>query len=103
MKLWRKFLGEEIEDVPGKLQGYTAVEGNPNHPPFRKKSSLVDVGKPASGATWKKVHGIAEFNASLYQRVFPNVPRDAMSRYDAVFSGFPSAGLVNDGNKVGRM
>ncbi|MGY6002171.1 phospholipase D-like domain-containing protein, partial [Stenotrophomonas maltophilia] len=103
MKLWRKFLGEEIEDVPGKLQGYTAVEGNPNHPPFRKKSSLVDVGKPASGATWKKVQGIAEFNASLYQRVFPNVPRDAMSRYDAVFSGFPSAGLVDDGNKVGRM
>jgi len=103
MKLWRKFLGEEIEDVPGKLQGYTAAEGNPSHPPFRKKSSLVDVKRPAAGSTWKKVQGIAESNALLYQRVFPNVPRDTMSRYDAVFSSFPSKGLVDDGKKIGRM
>lgn len=104
MKLWRKFLGEEIQALPEKKdKPYSAVESAELYLPwFDIQSPSIRIENPASPATWKGIRVRADSNATTYERVFTNVPRDSFRRYDAVFGGFPSAGLSDKGH-VKRM
>ncbi|PTA74526.1 hypothetical protein C9416_20395 [Stenotrophomonas sp. Nf4] len=99
MKLWRKFLGEEIQPLPEKKQKpYSGVGSAALYLPwFNVESPSIRIESPASPATWKGIRVRADSNATAYERVFTNVPRDSFRRYDAVFGGFPSAGLSDDG------
>ncbi len=58
----------------------------------------LQIEKPASTRTWRRIREIADANSDAYQRVFTNVPRDSFARYDSVFHGFPAAGLSDKGH-----
>ncbi len=110
MRLWKKFLGMSIEPdaVVGRVEkerGYTnaAAAGRALHPPMvRRSHPNVALEWPASLETSKYIQDRADKNASIYEEVFTNVPRNSMSRYDAVLSGFPSGGWNEEKKAMSR-
>ena len=104
LKLWRKFLGQEIQKLPEKEnKPYSAVEAAQTYLPwFNKNVPTLTVDRPASAETWRSIRNLADSNSAAYPRVFSNVPRDSFPRYDSVLHGFPAAGL-NDKGHVKRM
>jgi hypothetical protein len=57
---------------------------------------------PASADTSDYIRSLAEKNASIYEEVFTNVPRNSMARYDSVFDGFPSGGWNEKKDAIAR-
>ncbi len=66
------------------------------------KSPDLQIEKPASIRTWRRIREVADANSDACQRVFINAPRDSFARYDSVFHGFPAAGL-SDKRHIKRM
>lgn len=100
LKLWRKFLGQEIQELPEKENQHFVfselTEGY--YPWFNKNVPTLPVDRPASAETWRSIRDLADSNSAAYQRVFTNVPRDSFPRYDSVLHGFPAAGLSDKGH-----
>lgn len=103
MRLWGKFLGQEIKTVEEKNGSFTVSESTRRFSPwFNRITPDLAVEKPASSAVWRGIRTLADHNSTAYQRVFTNVPRDSFLRYDNVFHGFPSDGL-NENGRIRRM
>ncbi|AWH52942.1 phospholipase [Stenotrophomonas sp. ESTM1D_MKCIP4_1] len=100
MRLWKKFLGQELEEIPekGKKLFNFSSETESCYPWFHKDVPTLNVDRPASSITWAEIRRLADENSIAYQRVFTNVPRDSFTRYDHVFHGFPSDGLNDNGH-----
>ncbi|MDA5344685.1 phospholipase, partial [Stenotrophomonas maltophilia] len=101
MKLWRKFLGEEIAVNDGKERGYAESNAtSPYYPPFQKRPRSAFVELPVASSTWREIGKIADLNLATYHRVFSNIPGDSMARYDSVFQCFPAAGFNEKGHQL---
>ncbi len=100
LKLWRKFLGQEIQKLPEKENQHFAFSELTKgyYPWFNKNVPTLTVDRPASAETWRSIRNLADSNSAAYERVFTNVPRDSFPRYDSVLHGFPAEGLSDKGH-----
>jgi len=108
MRLWKKFLGMSIQEevVFGAIKkqgGFTDATDRRFHPPIVKQDHAeLKLELPASADTSDYIRSLAEKNASIYEEVFTNVPRNSMARYDSVFDGFPSGGWNEKKDAIAR-
>lgn len=100
MRLWKKFLGQGLEEIPEKEKKLFnfSEEARSCYPWFHEDVPTLNVEHPANPITWREIRKLADDNSAAYQRVFTNVPRDSFSRYDYVLHGLPSEGLNDNGH-----